>query len=186
MSNQKPRQPVKKGMGALRRDHVEVVEPSVRTSQYCYIVNGLDGFHVVHKNKKCICGHGEKCKAVSLVSEYLKDGGQRAEEVPVDYFPYVPDACPECGSPCESYARLDSKSHGTGWRCTSGGTEHFWKTLAKELIRLRKENQDEWLFPPVYSASNVLMYPGVRRIEVNAARDGAKSWYYLPGSLNAE
>jgi len=149
-------------------------EPSVITSQYCYIVAGIatGGIHVVHKNGKCTCGLGAKCEAVSLVKRHLTDGGQRADDPPADYWPYLPEVCPVCGNSVESEPSLLSKTHGTGWKCTVSGTLHYWQALANELIRLRGANPYEWLIPPAGD------YLGVKFEEYYDGRRNAKRWYY--------
>lgn len=149
-------------------------EPTVVTSQYCYIITGVatGGIHVVHKNGKCICGLGAKCEAVALVKRYLTDGGQRASNPPADYWPFMPEVCPVCGNSVENEPRLMSESHGMGWKCTVSGTLHYWQALTNELIVLQKNNPYEYLIPPAVD------YPGVKFEEHYDAQRSAKHWYY--------
>lgn len=164
MSNNKP---PKKTVPHIPR------EPSVRISDYLYLVEMDGAFHSVGKNKKCL-QHGGECKAINIVAQYLKDGGERVEECPVDYWPYLPEICPICGAAVESDPALFSKSHGAGWRCSLTGRNHYFEALAQPIKPLMSKR--EWLIAPAGS------YPGVSRIEFFALRDEklkAGEWDYL-------
>jgi hypothetical protein len=109
---------------------------------YSYRVEWLMGvspqFHHVGKNKICQCVLGSKCPSIQRVRDYLDDGGERAPDYPEDYWPVAPRECPICGKPCEEYEFLDFHPHGMGWKCSIGGSLHYWEARLNPIIKAHK------------------------------------------------
>jgi len=133
--------------------------------------------HFVGKNKTCSC-HAQDCPAIEAVRQYLAGGGERAPEIPFDYLPVAPAACPICGQPAYFEARLSNRTHGAGWGCSEKGERHYW-TWRTELIK-RYAAINPWRFPPVVirdghgqisawdgvRPNDQVLYPGLRRAEI--------------------
>ena len=112
------------------------------------------GTHLVRKDRTCMCELGKDCPAVQAVVDFLKNGGSRAADVPVQQL--IPDVCPICGGVVNFEPRLCSKVRGAGWVCQSAATQehsglpqslqipghtHYWKFMWTELFTQRKELQ---------------------------------------------
>lgn len=118
-----------------RRDvwRAALAEPTVMVSGYFYAVDLGDSVqprhHRVGINAECTCALGRNCPAVDAVRKYLADGGKRAERPPFGYYPVHPAKCPVkgCGAPVVYDASLSSRHRGAGWRCTVGGSSHYWQ-----------------------------------------------------------
>lgn len=132
--------------------------------------------HFVNKDKTCSC-HEQNCPAIEAVRQYITGGGERSPEVPFDYMPFAPTACPVCGKPAYFEARLSSRKRGAGWGCSSGGERHYWAWRTEIIKRLAAINP--WRFPPVVlrggqqinawdgvQTSDVVLYSGLRRDEI--------------------
>ena len=161
---------------------VYIPEPSsVQVIGYFYAVDLGEGVnprhHRVGKNAVCACYLGAICPAVDLVRKHLAAGGARALEPPPGYYPVAPAKCPICGVEAVYEKSLSSKNRGAGWRCTQGGSAHYWKRMGQTLAD--KARLNPWLFPPVVrregqqiyawdgvTADDVVIYPGVKRSEV--------------------
>jgi len=136
--------------------------------------------HFVGKDKVCSCQE-PGCPAIEAVRQYLAGGGERAPEVPFDYMPVAPLACPICGQPAYFEARLSNRTHGAGWGCSEKGERHYW-IWRTELIK-RYAAINPWRFPPVVirgdqgqihawdgiRPSDAVLYPGLRRDEILTA-----------------
>lgn len=100
-------------------------EISIRVSGYAYVV-GLDGqTHTIYRGLSCSCGQDD-CEAGRLVVEWLGAGNEKAPVPPIGFTPYLPKACPICGSQVTADHSLDSRTRGIGWRCTKNGTYCYW------------------------------------------------------------
>jgi hypothetical protein len=121
-------------------------------------------YHHVGKDRKCTCGLGAECPAVKAVVEYLRSGGERAPDAPSGFFPVAPQACPICGAETYYVPSLNSRRRGAGWACAKGGETHYWLAHAETLRKALAENP--WLFPPVYAADGQVLYPGLKRDEI--------------------
>lgn len=158
-----------------------VMEAVVSITGYCYAVDLGEGVqprrHYVGPDLACACEILEACPAVRSVQEYLRAGGQPAPQPPPGYYPVRPARCPVCGDGTVLDARLSSKRRGSGWRCVSGGSAHYWDTMGKALAE--KFAANPWLFPPVVLRegqqcfawdgvleSDQMLYPGILRTEV--------------------
>jgi hypothetical protein len=132
--------------------------------------------HRVSKEKRCTCYRSASCPAVSAVTAYLKAGGERAPDPPPGFYPVSPASCPICSAPTVFDHRLSSKQRGAGWRCTQGGSLHYWEDQVQVLKQRFAENP--WLFPPV------VIRDGTRILAYDGILDGDKVLY--PGVLRAE
>jgi hypothetical protein len=112
----------------------------------------------------CDCSLGSACPAIKEVEEYLKAGGEKAEDPPPGFYPYVPEACPICGSSCYQERRVTSVKRGTGWACSVGGTRHYWQAHTRAFQYARDANP--WVFRPAFSEAGEMLYPGLRRDEL--------------------
>lgn len=125
--------------------------PVVSISGYFYAVDLGPGVrpqhHRVGKDRRCACDLGAICPAIAVVADYLRSGGERTPDPPPGYFPVAPTACPVCGEKTIFDNRLSSKRRGAGWRCTVGGSGHYWETHTRALKC--KLDANPWLFPPV-------------------------------------
>jgi hypothetical protein len=154
---------------------------TVAVNGYFYAVDLGHGVqprhHRVGSNAVCACYLGKLCPAVDLVREHLADGGERAPEPPPGYYPVAPAQCPVCGAEAAYEKSLSSKTRGAGWRCTNGGSAHYWQQMGHALAEKMRRNP--WLFPPVVRRegrqvsawngvleSDLVLYPGVLRREV--------------------
>jgi hypothetical protein len=140
----------------------------VRVSGYFYAVDfGPEvrpNSHRVGKDKRCTCGLGADCPAVSAVADYLRKGGERAPDVPSGYYPVVPQVCPVCGAGTYYVPDLTSKHRGVGWACIRGSEAHYWLAHVNSLRQHVAENP--WIYPPVYAADGSVLYPGLKRDEL--------------------
>ncbi len=139
--------------------------------------------HRVSKEKRCTCYRGASCPAVAAVAAYLKAGGEHTPDPPPGYYPVAPAACPICGAETMYDPCLDSRQRGAGWRCISGGSRHYWE--AHVLVLKQKFAANPWHFPPVVmregmrvlaydgiQEGDVVLYPGVLRVEIVSSLDG--------------
>jgi hypothetical protein len=137
-------------------------------SGYFYVVNlgepEQPDFHHVGTDHRCTCAKGASCPAVKAVSEYLRNGGEHADEIPAGFYPVVPQVCPICGAGTSYLAELDNPHRGAGWICAKGGKSHYWEAHVRVLQENLKKNP--WLIPPIYAPDGQLLHPGVRRSEV--------------------
>lgn len=140
---------------AVRRDAAlrQSILPgtTITVSGYFYQVDFGEGvrpqLHYVGKNAVCSCHLADQCPAVDVVRDYLHAGGERAAEPPPGYYPVIPHKCPICGAAVTFDSRLSSPNRGAGWRCTVGGSGHYWKRMGQALAE--KFAANPWLFPPV-------------------------------------
>lgn len=143
-------------------------QATVSVSGYFYAVTlGPDvhpRYHYVGKDRHCTCGLGADCPSVKAVMEYLRGGGERAPDVPSGFFPVAPQECPVCGAETYYVPSLTSRRRGAGWACAKGGETHYWLAHAETLRKALAENP--WLFPPVYTADGRVLYPGLKRDEI--------------------
>jgi len=110
--------------------------------------------HLVRKDRTCACPLGAECPAVTAVVNYLRQGGERAPDVPAQRL--IPEACPVCGGPVRFEPRLCSRTRGAGWVCLTAaeqevsylpeslrlpGHTHYWQFKWTELFNRRKELQ---------------------------------------------
>lgn len=114
-----------------------LTDPTVRVAGYAYLVDMGPGvkprLHTVHKDRSCNCCQPD-CPAVQTVAEWLKAGRiERAPEPPAGYTPYLPSACPVCGTNVVADHTLSSRTRGIGWHCLSGGTAHYWQSKWEAL-----------------------------------------------------
>jgi len=143
-------------------------EALVSVSGYFYAVDlGTDihpQHHRVGKDRRCTCSLGADCPAVLAVIDYLRQGGERAPDVPSGYYPVVPQACPVCGAKAYYVPGLTSRRRGIGWACERGSETHYWEAHVRSLRQALDANP--WLFPPVQAADGRQLYPGLKREEV--------------------
>ena len=108
------------------------------------------GTHLVRKDKTCLCELGKECPAIQAVTDYLRNGGTRAADVPAHHL--IPEACPVCGGAVKFEPRLCSPVRGAGWICQRDaqtetntlrlpGERHYWQVLWAALGQPRKEPQ---------------------------------------------
>ncbi len=112
------------------------------------------GVHLVRKDRACLCALGKDCPAVQAVNHYLRQGGQRAPDVPAHQL--IPEACPICGGPVRFEPRLCSPVRGAGWVCPTAaaqehsalpvqlqipGHSHYWQAKWAELAQRLKEQR---------------------------------------------
>jgi len=137
-------------------------------SGYFYVVDfgkpNQPDYHHVGKDQRCTCEKGAACPAVKAVAEYLRNGGERAPDLPAGFYPVAPQVCPICGASTTYLAELDSPHRGAGWSCTTGGKSHYWQAHVQVLSENLKRNP--WLIPPIYAPDGQVLHPGVRRSEV--------------------
>lgn len=86
--------------------------------------------HFVHRGI-CNCRAGEKCKAVTLVERYLKNGGESAPNPPDGFYAVLPHRCPVCGASVQSDPRQNSPVRGNGWQCLAD-KGHYWQSLGRQ------------------------------------------------------
>jgi hypothetical protein len=158
--------PMTVAQGALQTQ-----KPLVTVVQWAYRVDyGLGvrpQLHSVSKLRRCHCALGADCPAVVVVGDYLKAGGERAADPPIDFWPWVPNPCPICGGATEPQPGLNSPRHGLGWRCTLSGGWCYWAARTLPLmaaVALRGE--------PVATTHNV--EPSAEMLEKTLAR--MRSW----------
>ena len=122
-------------------------EPDIRIVHFCYLCDyGTDmpygqRLHSVGKNRVCSCELRQDCPSIKHVKDHLARGGERAPDPDEDYWPYVPANCPVCGEDAVAEPRLNFKESGLGWKCTKGGTEHYWQARATVLGKLAQEEK---------------------------------------------
>lgn len=113
-------------------------QASVSIVQWAYRVDYGPGvrprLHTVTKDRRCQCRLGVECPAVSAVGNYLRAGGERATDLPFDFWLKVPEACPICGAPTAPERGLTSREHGQGWRCDRTGLLCYWAARAVPLM----------------------------------------------------
>jgi hypothetical protein len=155
-------------------------ETTVEANGHFYAVDFGPGVRPQHHRVRdgiCSCYLGEECPAVDVVQRYLDAGGQVVAALPFGCYPVIPVHCPICKSPVAYDERLNSKSRGLGWRCTKGGSGHYWQRMG-EILAV-KFAANPWLFPPVVIRDgkqlnaydgvldgDTVLYPGVRRSEI--------------------
>lgn len=132
------------------------------TAQGCRYRVRLPGgeVHFVRKDRTCSCGTLD-CEAIQAVHQYLKAGGQRADDLP------VPLRCPICGGKTVEDRRWQDTANGKkgfGWRCENGGIRHW---MQDKTARIQRQFVDHpWLFKPVYDENGNCVSPGIRRDEI--------------------
>lgn len=143
-------------------------EALVAVSGYFYVVDyGPDvrpRQHHVGKDRRCTCGLGADCPAVLAVTDYLRAGGVRAPDVPSGFYPVAPQACPICGAETYYVPELNSKRRGAGWACIQGKKAHYWEAHTRVLRANLGKNL--WVFPPVVTPEGKVLYPGLKRDEI--------------------
>ena len=172
---------------SLRSDSAEqlrlalnLAPPLVSIVQHAYRVDWGPAIrprlHTVTKLKACDCALGQACPSVLKVREYLDQGGPRAPDYPDDYWPFIPEQCPICGSPCVAHPPLNFAGHGLGWICHAGGTLHYWEARLRPIQRAQQamNGQPCWVIPPAVSPDGRVLYPGVTLDDVRAARELAQ------------
>jgi hypothetical protein len=131
--------------------------PTVHVVGYGYRVNINQRWHYVHQDKTCDCGDSF-CLAVEAVSNYLREGGERAPEVPYGYTLHKPECCPICHSPTLLCTKLSSPRRGVGWECAVGGKSCYWEhqgNLMAKRVRADKLSgtfrplDETWRHPPM-------------------------------------
>jgi hypothetical protein len=151
-------------LNLLRKDAV------VRVSGYFYAVEfGPDIYpqsHRVGKDRRCTCGLGPDCPAVSAVADYLRAGGERAPDIPSGFYPVAPQRCPICRAETYYVPDLTSRHRGAGWACVQGSETHYWLAHVNSLRQSLAENP--WIYPPVHDSTGKVLYPGLRRDELIA------------------
>jgi hypothetical protein len=134
-----------------------VSQVSVNVVQWAYRVDYGPGvrpqLHTVSKDRRCQCRLGAECPAVSAVGDYLRTGGERAPDLPFDFWPRVPEACPICGSPTSSEGELTSREHGQGWQCGQTGLLCYWAARAVPLMLAQPARR--YVIAPVGPASDI-------------------------------
>jgi hypothetical protein len=129
------------------------IPPLVSVVQWAYRVDyGPEvrpRLHTVSKDRRCQCALGVECPAVAAVSDYLRAGGERAPDLPFDFWPRVPDLCPICGAATEAECVLTSREHGQGWRCAQTGLLCYWAARAVPLMLAQPARR--YVIPPVGS-----------------------------------
>src|SRR3990167_1167005 len=102
-----------------QREEYDALIPEISLRQYAYRVDWGKGiypqWHTVSKERKCSCGMGDKCPSIERVRDWLKNGGERAPEYPLGYFPAVPLTCPTCGADTVAEPLADSVNRGKAW-----------------------------------------------------------------------
>ena len=143
-------------------------EALVKVSGYYYAVDFGPGvrpqYHRVGKDRRCICGLGPDCPAVTAVADYLRTGGERAPDVPSGFYPVAPQTCPICGSETYYVADLTTRHRGAGWACVKGSETHYWLAHINALRQHLAENP--WIYPPVHAPDGRVLYPGLKRDEI--------------------
>lgn len=158
-------------------------KPQIEVIGYFYAVDLGEGVqprhHRVGKNAICSCQLADLCPAVDAVRAHLAAGGEHPPEPPPGYYPVIPHKCPICGAAVSFDQSLSSKRRGAGWRCSSGGTGHYWQRMGQCLKE--KFAANPWLFPPVVlrgkekervlaydgiAPNDQVLYPGVLRADV--------------------
>lgn len=114
-------------------------EVQISVSGYFYMVDFGSGIrpqhHRIGSNGICSCYLGELCPAVDVIRVYLADGGKSVPDPPLGYYPVAPLTCPICGSPVHFDSGLSSRQRGAGWRCTKGGSAHYWQQMGQALAQ---------------------------------------------------
>ena len=70
----------------------------------------------------------------------------------------APDTCPQCGAPVTPAPLFDSCLM-RGWKCSAGGSLHFWQTRAAAFKCWLTGRR--YLIPPAPAADGCAGYPGV-------------------------
>lgn len=91
--------------------------------------------HRVDRDQRCTCSLGESYPAVLAVIEYLAEGGEPLPESPVGYYPVAPARCPICGAEAFFDLKISSRVRGAGWRCSQGGSAHYWEDRGNILAQ---------------------------------------------------
>lgn len=97
--------------------------------------------HHVGINGICTCSRGENCPAVEQVRQYLAKGGRQALRPPYGFYPVAPAVCPVCKDRVIVDQSLSSRHRGVGWRCASGGQNHYWQHRARISARGNKKKE---------------------------------------------
>lgn len=101
-------------------------QTEVTVTGYFYALTLDAKQHRVAINGVCSCYLGRHCPAVEVVRAYLQHGGQRAQRPPFGFYPVIPARCPVCKAEVYADKSLSSANRGMGWRCSLGGTGHYW------------------------------------------------------------
>ena len=159
-----------------KREEYEVIIPGISLRQYTYLVDwGREIFpqwHSVSKEKKCSCWMGDKCPSIERVRDWLKNGGERAPDYPLGYFPAVPLTCPTCGSDTSAEPLADSERRGKAWKC-SAGMKHYWELVSvamKTAIEKNDKENNHWLIAPCGDYAGVTIEAHLEKI------NKAKGW----------
>ena len=120
--------------------------------------------HKVGKNGNCTCYLGKHCPAVAEVAAYLDAGGERVPNPPAGYYPMLPACCPICGAGVQMDTSLSSPKRGVGWRCTAGGSLHYWQRMTQALQAAQA--QSPWVIAPVVDQAGQVIYAGVHRDDI--------------------
>ena len=172
------KKPVPQPPKVSKREEYETLIPGISLRQYAYLVDwGREIFpqwHSVSKEKKCSCWMRNKCPSVERVRDWLQNGGERAPEYPLSYFPAVPLICPTCGTDVVAEPLADSVRRGKAWSC-SVGMKHYWELISvamKTYIEKNARENNRWLIAPCGD------YLGVSIEAHLQTRDKARGWYY--------
>ena len=124
----------------IQQPKVNLIEmpTRIRIVGYIYLVDCgptiQPRFHTVNNQLRCSYKLGAECPAVEPVTEYLRNGGQRAPD------PMPP--CPICGAEVVRDQEWDGKyTKELGWRCTAGGLNHFLQAKAERIKDAFRCNQ---------------------------------------------
>ena len=137
--------------------------------------------HTVSKDRKCHCPLGTECPAVTAVGDYLRAGGDRATDLPFDFWLRVPEACPICGAPVTLEPALNSRTHGQGWRCCQTGLLCYW--AARTVPLLVAQSARLYVTPLVGDANSDSV--GKSQVVLQATLETVRGWVAGPSTPNS-
>jgi len=161
--------PVLSGLPGASQARVSVV-------QWAYRVDYGPGVrprrHTVSKDRKCQCPLGAECPAVNAVGDYLRAGGERATDLPFDFWLRLPEACPICGGPVTPETALSSRIHGQGWRCGQTGLLCYW--AARTVPLLMAQSAGPYVSPPAGGA--ISDSAGMSQVALQTTLETVRGW----------
>jgi len=117
---------------SLQRECQDFPTPVVNVSGFVVHVDFGQGarprHHYIFKGK-CRCKLGRHCPSVKLLQAHLETGGAQPVALPVNFWVFAPENCPQCGSPVVVDIALGSQKRGIGWRCIKAGKSHYWASF---------------------------------------------------------
>lgn len=163
---------------------LNAVTPTVRVKGYAYHVALPTGsltltdtarvrWHVVRKDKTCDCGD-PTCLAISVVTRYVKDGGEHAPQAPNGYAERKPATCPVCGAATLYAPKLSSSVRGVGWECEVGGKACYWEHQGHMMAQRVMQDKLVGTFKPLDPAFEKLpmgYLPAANKCYVRSARE---------------